>query len=388
MLTRMKIVCLLVVLILINSVGAASASTPVPTQASGSYPKTNGKAVVLMDAASGRVLYSQNKNDRLPPASLTKIMTAMLVVENGNLDQEVQASEHAVKTGESTIYLQVGETLTVRELLYACMLPSANDASTALAETIGGTDSAFVELMNQRASDLGMADTHFCNPHGLETAGHYTSAYDLALLTRQAMTYPIFRQVVATKRMSLPWAGRTEPRIILNENRLLYRYDGALGGKTGYTKKAGNCVVGAARRGDMELIVVSMNSTTVYEDLQQMLDYGFAHFKMVDLAPADQISAEVKVLSGKAKTITARPASDLLVAVQPEEKAMLSYKVIPESQVLAPVKAGDPVGTCCIYLNEKEVGRVNLIATGDVPINKPFRDIIFAGIMMLWRKIF
>jgi len=384
---RRYLICLLVVLVLINSIGSAFASTKGSIRVPGSYPEPNGKAAVLMDAASGRVLYSKNMNNRLPPASLTKIMTAMLVVENGDLDQNVQASKHAVETGESTIYLQVGETLTVRELLYACMLPSANDASTALAETIAGSDGTFVELMNQRASQLGMADTHFCNPHGLEKAEHYTSAYDLALLTRQAMTYPIFRQVVATKRMSLPWAGRNEPRIILNENRLLYRYKGTIGVKTGYTKKAGNCVVGAARKGDLELIAVALNSSTVYEDLQQMLDYGFTHYEMVNLQNADQISAQITVLSGKVKMVTAIPASDLLVAVKPQEKDKLSYKIVPNSKVSTPLKIGDPLGACIIYLNNKEVRRINLIAASEVPLKKHFWSSIYDDFKLLFSKV-
>jgi D-alanyl-D-alanine carboxypeptidase (penicillin-binding protein 5/6) len=160
------------------------------------------------------------------------------------------------------------------------MLRSANDAAMALAESVSGNEQAFVKLMNQRARQLGMRDTHFCNPHGLDTKGHYSSAYDLAILTRQAMTNPIFRQIVATHEISIiPLSGHPQDRVLVNQNRLLYQYQGAIGVKTGYTTKAGNCVIGAAKRGNLMLIAVSLNSSTVYNDLGQLLNYGFIHDK-------------------------------------------------------------------------------------------------------------
>jgi D-alanyl-D-alanine carboxypeptidase (penicillin-binding protein 5/6) len=330
-----------------------------------------------MDAASGRVLYSNNCHDRLSPASLTKIMTALLVVETGDLNKKVKASENAVKTPESTIYLQPGEILTRQELLYACMLHSANDAATALAESVAGNVPTFVKLMNRRAKQLEMRDTHFRTPHGLETKGHYTSAYDLALLTRQAMTNQIFCQVVATKTTSIPWANHTQDRLLLNENRLLYRYQGTIGVKTGYTRHAGNCVVGAAKKGNLVLIAVSLNSPTVYNDLEQMLDFGFAHYQKLTLKKAEQVSVKVKVLMGQATTVSARPATDLAVAITPEEKSQLTYKVFPRSKVFAPVKGGDILGTCRIFLNGGKITQVNLVASNTVPVRKPL-DKIFA----------
>jgi D-alanyl-D-alanine carboxypeptidase (penicillin-binding protein 5/6) len=320
---RRKILCLLTILILIINAAPVSAGIKVSSQhgiksstliyrsylkrqrkaapkgiahRAGTYPEPRGKAAVLMDAASGRVLYSKNCHDRLPPAGLTKIMTTLLVVENGEINKKVEASEHAAKTPESTIYLQPGEVLTRLQLLYACMLHSANDAATDLAESTAGSEPAFVKLMNQRAKQLGMCDTHYKNPHGLEIKGHYTSAFDLALVTRQAMANPIFCQVVATRSISIPWADHAQDRILLNENRLFYRYPGTIGVKTGYTRQAGNCVVGAAKRGKLVLIAVSLNSPTVYDDLEQMLDFGFTHYQNLTLIKASLISVKVKVL--------------------------------------------------------------------------------------------
>jgi D-alanyl-D-alanine carboxypeptidase (penicillin-binding protein 5/6) len=246
-------------------------------------PQVQGQSAILMDYHSGRVLYAKNIKQTMPPASVTKIMTALLVIEKGNLDQVVEVSPHAASTRESGIYLQAGEKMTRRQLLYACMLPSANDASVALAESISGEEEDFVELMNQRAAELGLLDTHFCNPHGLHEDDHYTTAYDLACLSRMAMQHEVFREIVKTTNIVIPGPPKEEDRSIWNQNRLLYRYDGAVGIKTGYTRQAGNCVVGAAQKDDMLLIAVSLNSPTVYEDLMAMLDYGFANYQLVEL---------------------------------------------------------------------------------------------------------
>jgi D-alanyl-D-alanine carboxypeptidase (penicillin-binding protein 5/6) len=254
----------------------------IPTQASGqtitSQPEVKGKAAILVNAQTGKVIYVKNSHMQLPPASLTKIMTALLVIEHESLDQKVRISKHAAEIGlgVSNIALQPGEVLTREQLLYGCMLHSANDCATALAESTGGSESEFIKLMNQRARELKMNDTHFVNAHGLNDKDHYTSVYDLALLTRKAMTNPMFKRVVNTRWKVIPGNGHLQDRLLLNENRLLYRYQGAEGVKTGYTRQAGNCVVGAARRGKLELIAISMNSPAVYDDLERLLNYGFS----------------------------------------------------------------------------------------------------------------
>lgn len=338
----------------------------------GTYPQTLGKAALLMDAASGRVLYQVNAHQRLSPASVTKIMTGLLVVEKGDLDQQVTVSETAAATPESAIWLVAGEKLTREQLLYALMLNSANDASVALAESVAGSEEAFVELMNRRAQQLGMDDTHFCNPHGLETSGHFTSAYDLALVSREALNHKVFRQVVATKTKKIPWAENDYERLLINKNRLLYRYDDAIGIKNGYTKQAGNCVVGAAQRGSLVLIAVAMNSPSVYEDLQQMLDYGFAHYNKETIKRSNQLSVAVPVANGQEEAVQARPRADLSVAVTAPEQSQISYEVYPQGQVPAPVKKGQIVGSCKIYLAGNEVSKVDLLACTSVAQKPPF----------------
>lgn len=327
----------------------------------------NGQAIILMDAKSGRVLYERNSQEQLPPASLTKIMTGLLVAENGNLDKEVTISEHAANTPECTVYLEPGEILTRLELFYAAMLPSANDACVALAESIAGSETSFLEMMNQRAEELGLRNTHFVNPHGLHYEDHYTSAYDLALITKTALTNPLFSQVVSTPRAVIPWDSRPdEDRILLNQNKLLNRYDGAIGVKTGYTRQAGNCVVGAAKRGDMLLIAVSMNSSTVYEDLEMLFDYGFDNYYMANLGKSHDLSRSINVRNGELNTVTVLPATDLLVAVTDEEAPYLAYSLEIKSDVTAPIQTGDILGNYKLFLREESVGNIDLVAMHDV----------------------
>jgi D-alanyl-D-alanine carboxypeptidase (penicillin-binding protein 5/6) len=336
-----------------------------------SKPQTLGKAAVLIDASSGRVLYEANAHQQLPPASVTKIMTGLLVVEKGNLNQKVTVSQTAADTPECSIWLEAGEKLTREQLLYACMLNSANDAAMELAESIAGSEQAFVKLMNRRARQLGLKDTHFCNPHGLEASGHYTSAYDLAMLSREALHYPMFRKVVSTQTMNIPWAGHEYNRLLINQNRLLYRYDGAIGIKTGYTKQAGNCVVGAAQRGDMVLIAVSLNSPSVYQDLEQMLDYGFNNYSQKTIKKAEQLAVTVPVENGTAESVQARPQTDLVAALTEKEQSQVSYKFYPQENVSAPIKKGQILGTCRMYVAGHEAGRVNLVASSPVDPQPP-----------------
>lgn len=211
---RCCLFCILLALcyVFISSSLAAAAPAEIPAP-----PPTQGEAVLLMDAHSGRVLYEKNGHQRMSPASVTKIMTGLLVIENGNLNQAVEISKNAAATPESSVWLEEGEIITVSQLLYALMLNSANDASVALAESVAGSVESFVELMNRRARELGMNNTNFRNPHGLEEVGHYTTAYDLALVSREAMTYQAFSRIVATKTYKIPWANNDYQRLLINK---------------------------------------------------------------------------------------------------------------------------------------------------------------------------
>lgn len=331
----------------------------------------SAKAAILMDEESGRVLFAENAEQRLPQASLTKIMTALLVIENGDLDKNVVISKNTEETGESSIWLEEGEVLSRNELLYALMLPSANDAAVALAESVAGSEQKFVSQMNERARELSLKNTHFANPHGLDAEGHYTSAFDLASLTREGLKNPLFRDVVTTKEMRIPWPGHDWERALINRNQLLNRYQGSRGVKTGYTSNAGCCLVGAAQRGDMKLITVVMNSCDMYGDTEKLLNYGFDNYEMDVLEEADQ-TYQVKVSGGTDEIVSAKPERQMAVAVLPAEKGQLSIKTEMAEQVKAPVKKGAVLGKGTILLNGKEIDEINYIAQEDVTKKPPF----------------
>ena len=365
---RCCLFCILLALcyVFISSSLAAAAPAEIPAP-----PPTQGEAVLLMDAHSGRVLYEKNGHQRMSPASVTKIMTGLLVIENGNLNQAVEISKNAAATPESSVWLEEGEIITVSQLLYALMLNSANDASVALAESVAGSVESFVELMNRRARELGMNNTNFRNPHGLEEVGHYTTAYDLALVSREAMTYQAFSRIVATKTYKIPWANNDYQRLLINKNRLLWRYDGAVGIKTGYTKQAGNCVVGAAQKGPLMLIAVSLNSPTVYPDLQAPCSTTVLPITTsLLLKRLPSYHVEVPVINGQEKTVPAFPKTDLKVAVTEAEESRTSYTVQIDDTITAPVSEGQAVGICRIHVGDKEAGIVELVAGTSVGENR------------------
>ncbi len=245
-------------------------------------PSLSAAAALLADAASGQVLYSHNADVPRPPASTTKIMTALLVLERGTLTETVHVPTHIQVSG-TTAGLIPGETLTLEELLYGLLLPSGNDAALVLAQHISGSEEAFVAAMNARATELGLTHTHFANPHGLDAPGHQASAADLLVLTREAFRHPTFARIVATPAYSV------RRHMWENRNQLLRQYAGADGVKTGTTAEAGECLIAAATHRGHRLIAVILGSNNRYADATALLDYGFAHYTWVrfDLPPGD-----------------------------------------------------------------------------------------------------
>ncbi|MGB4428652.1 MAG: D-alanyl-D-alanine carboxypeptidase family protein [Thermacetogeniaceae bacterium] len=339
-------------------------------------PDIQAKAAVLIDESSGRVLFAKNPHQRLPQASTTKMMTCLLVIENGDLDKEVKISKHAAETGECSIWLEEGEVLTREDLLYALMLASANDAAVALAESVAGSEEKFVELMNKRARELNLNNTHFVNSHGLDADGHYSSAYDLAILAREGLSNELFSNVVTTMERSVPWPGHPWDRYLYNRNKLLTTYKGARGVKTGYTSGAGLCLVGAAQRGNLKLITAVMNSPNIYDDTQKLLDYGFNNFEAVVVEEAKQVP-DVKVKRGTKTSVSIMPEQEVVVALLPEEKEQLSFKLEIADQLVAPVKKGEVVGKGRVLLNGKELIEIDYLAQEEVPKKPP-----------IWKRFF
>ncbi len=267
------------------AMGAVQQLPPLPVYGAftGAPPPVTAESWLLYDDTFDEVLAEHNADERRPMASTTKIMTALVALELADLDEEVTISERAAGVGESEANLVVGETWTIRELLTAMLVRSANDAAVAVAEAVGGSIEDFVGMMNTKALELGLEDTQFANPHGLDAPGHFTTARDLLSLARTAMENPVFATLVRTRTVRLPNAPDGTERIVRNTNELLGTYPGAIGVKTGYTGKAGLVLVAAAERSGRRLYAVVMGSTDSFSDASALLDYGAAEFGIVDV---------------------------------------------------------------------------------------------------------
>lgn len=269
--------------VLVVAIGTLISGLPV-VQAAPKPIKTNAKAAALIDVASGRLLYSDNGDTPMRIASLTKIMTAIVAIEHGNLDDMVKTGKRAVGKEGSSIYLQLDEQMSLLNMLYGLMLRSGNDAATAIAEHVGGTEEGFVYLMNEKAAYIGLANSQFKNPHGLDEEGHYSSANDLAKLTAYALKNKVFAEIVRTKVKKAPNPHDAWDYTWLNKNKMLSMYEGADGVKTGYTKKALRCLVSSATRQGQQLAAVTINDRDDWADHRDLLDWGFKHYPLKPLA--------------------------------------------------------------------------------------------------------
>ena len=309
-------------------------------------PVVSAQSAIVMDGATGRVLWEQRADDRALIASTTKIMTGLLVAENCNLQSEVAVTKDAVGIEGSSVYLKTGEVLTVEALLYGMMLHSGNDAAVALAMYCGGSLPGFVEMMNQRAADLGLSQTHYANPHGLDSEENYSTARDLAKLAAFAMENPVFHRVVSTKTAT--FGNRT----FTNHNKLLWRYEGAVGVKTGYTKSAGRILVSCAERNGRRLIAVTINAPNDWKDHTEMLNYSFDAFQEQTLCGAGEILAEVPVIGGAEVLAQAVPSEEFSYPIAEGEHVEMQCQV--PVFVYAPVLAGEPAGRVLILIDGKE----------------------------------
>jgi D-alanyl-D-alanine carboxypeptidase len=273
-----------------------------------------------MDAATGKILYQKDGELRLPPASTTKIITAILTLESGRkLSETLTVSKEATRVPPSKLYLRAGQVMSIEELLYGIMLASANDASVVLAEGIAGSVEKFADLMTKRAHDLGATNSHFTNPHGLTAPDHYSSARDLAVLFRYAMKNPTFREIVQTKFSSVSSTAVVRKKVVprrisvRNHNRLLWGYDGALGGKTGYTNAAQKCFVGAVQRNGATLIVAILGAHDQWGDTKRLIEYGFENYDSLKSAPQTQqkpLSMEQAASRGERTNTVILPSED------------------------------------------------------------------------------
>ncbi|HZK18129.1 MAG TPA: D-alanyl-D-alanine carboxypeptidase family protein [Clostridia bacterium] len=325
------------------------------------------KGAVLINGRTGQVLYDTECEAKLYPASTTKILTAMIVLNKARLDEVVTVGEGVEGIDGTSIWLVEGEQLTVEELLYAMLLNSANDAALVLAQHVGGSEQGFAQMMNSTAQKCGAVNSNFVNPHGLPDEDHYTTAYDLSMIAKEAMKNPKFRKIVATSTKNISRKDPEAQRELYNRNRLLNGYEGSNGIKTGYTNAAGQCLVASAKRDGRELIAVVLGDegNGVWSDAQKLLDYGFDNFKpMQVIQNGSLITPDVPVINGAsdASAIALQSLSiDVPKGSNPDIRRELLLK-----EVEAPVKKGQQLGVVVVANGQREVGRIDLIAAHEV----------------------
>ena len=328
-------------------------------------PHTDARAAVLIEAESGAVIWSKNENLRLPMASTTKIMTALTALELFSPDTLLTVDVAAVGAEGSSIYLSAGEKLTLEQLLYALLLESANDAALAIAIGLCGSVDAFADCMNRKARELGLTDTHFVNPHGLDAEAHYTTAFELAYVTREALKNPLFARIVSTRRASIPLGENDEGRLLINHNKLLRTYPDCVGVKTGYTTRSGRCLVSAATRDGVTLIAVTLNASGDWQAHTDMLEYGFSRYHTVLLSDADAYHVTLPVVGGEREQLLLTNEAALSVTL-PIGHGNIRTVVEAPRFLYAPTKAGEIVGRALFYCDTDGDGREELI--GSLPL--------------------
>lgn len=321
---------------------------------------TSATSAVLMDAESGRILYSHNPDRQMLIASTTKIMTALVAIEHGDLDQVVTVKRSHMAEG-SSMYLKEGEQLTLETLLYGLMLCSGNDAALAVADAVAGED--FIDLMNEKAKEIGMNSTSFANPNGLDDENHYSTAKDMAVLAAAAMENPTFVRLVSTKSISVGG------RVMTNHNKLLGALDGCIGLKTGYTKAAGRTLVSCVERNGQRLVAVTLQDGNDWADHAALYEYGFSTYPLTaQVKTGDEVQ---KIpLSGQEDRQIAVVAKESFSYPLSEGETLRREVELPE-ELSAPVQEGDPVGTMRFYLGETEVGSVEIVCGESVELEFP-----------------
>lgn len=340
-------------------------------------------SAVLIEAETGTVLYQKNAGERRAMASTTKIMTALLAIEAGDLDREFTVDPLAIRVEGTSMGLQEGDRVSRRDLLYGILLPSGNDAANAAAVSVSGSIPEFVKLMNSKAQELGLSDTHFVTPSGLDADGHYTTALDLARLTAYAMKEETFCEIVACRSAEVEFGNPPYKRTLYNSNKMLARYDGAIGVKTGFTDNARRCLVSAAERDGVTLIAVTLNAGDDWNDHTKMLDYGFTQVKAYPL----ELGCDTRVsVAGTGQSVGVYSHEETL-ALTPQQRTRLTRRVMLPTFVYGTVDKGDKLGEIQFYLDGELVKTCPLYADSTVTVPKEelslFRRILeWAGIIV------
>ena len=356
----LALIVLIVFIFSLLTIYAASAQTK--------EMKLSARSAVLYQSDTKSFLYKKNADTRMPMASTTKIMTALVVLDEvDDLEKTIEIDPRAVGTEGSSAYLKAGDIVSIRELLYALLLQSANDAAVALACHISGDVESFSALMNARANSLGLKNTSFKNPHGLDDKEHYTTAEDLAIIAAEALKNEQFTEICSTYKKTIITGERT--RTYTNHNKLLKSYDGAIGVKTGYTDESGRCLVGAAERDGLRFITVTLDAPSDWADHKALFDYGFASLERLSLASAYEYSYDLPAINKNGKTIRVTNTEELSKIVPRGDYEIKKYVVLPR-YITGKVDIGEILGYVSFTVNGEEAGSVPLVATEAVSATK------------------
>lgn len=329
-------------------------------------------SAILIEMSSGTAVYQKNADERLPMASTTKIMTALVALESCDTDRVVTVSPEAVGVEGSSIYLFAGERITMEDLLYALLLSSANDAAAAIAIEIGGSIEGFADMMNARAREMGLVSTHFTNPHGLYDEDHYTTARELAIIAREAMAHSTFAKIVSTYKKTAAMTSGEASRLFVNHNKLLQRYNGACGIKTGFTKKSGRCLVSCAERDGLAFLCVTLNAPDDWRDHSAMLDLGFSLYERKTLYDAGELKFTLPVVSGMDDAVTVTN-THVVELIMPRDGTLPECIIELPRFAYAEITEGQIMGYAVFLINGREVARCPLAAQYSVKkrVNKP-----------------
>ncbi len=327
-------------------------------------PNISAKNAIAIEVSTGRILYEKNPNEKVPMASTTKIMTAIVALEQNLIDDTVVVSNNAAWTGGSSVNLKKDDEIELSELLYGLMLNSGNDAAVAIAEHTSGTVSEFAKLMNEKAKEIGAFNTNFVTPHGLDSPEHYSTAYDMAIITKYALNNPTIRKLVSTSHYTMKFKnGKTKE--LSNTNPLLSFYEGANGVKTGYTGLAGKCLVASAKRDDMEIIAVLLGDPTSkarINDSVKILDYCFNNYKLYDLRKLYPLNFSIEIKKGTCPNIKPIYESSLFLPLTDLEKNNITVRKILKEDIVAPLEINEPLGTIQFLIGNETVSEINILS--------------------------
>ncbi len=357
-----------------TSVGLAQSETKQNQKEEQPKLVEQASSAVLLEQDTGQVLFEKNSNEKLPPASMTKIMTMLLIMEQVakgklKLDEKIRTSEYAASMGGSQIFLEPGEEMTVDQMLKGIAIASGNDASVAMAEHIAGSEEGFVKMMNERAKSLGLKNTHFQNPTGLPAKDHYSTAYDMGIMARELMKYPLIRKYTGKYEDYL--RENTDKRFwLVNTNKLVRFYPGVDGVKTGFTAEARYCLTASSERNGMRVIAVVMGAPTSKErnaQVTKLLDFAYSQYATKKLFGKDQVITSVKVSRGDKKTVNLVTEDQVSLLLKRGEQAdSMKQEIVVEPTVKAPIKKGDTLGTLLVKKGDTVVTKEPLIASEDV----------------------